>query len=83
MSRPHSEARPAVAVTVGPDKRRFLVIVFIVNLADNFLEYIFDREQSGDTAVFVDNDCHVVVAIAKFLEERVEAFGFGNHGNRS
>jgi len=34
----------------------------------NFFEYVLDRQQSGNPAIFIDNDCHVVVTGTKFFQ---------------
>ena len=57
-------------------------IVLVVDVADDLLEHVLDRDEAGDAAVFVDDDRHVVAREAEFLEQDVEALGFGNHRDR-
>ena len=73
------------AIGLGLDQllaRRIIFIVFVVDFADDFLEHILDRDQAGQTAIFVDHDGHVIARQAELLEQDVQALGFGNHRHR-
>ena len=55
-----------------------LLIVLVVDLADDFLEHVFDRHQPGDAAVFVEHDGDVRAALLEQLQQVVDRLGFGH-----
>ena len=58
-------------------------IVLIVYVANNLLQYVFDRQQSGGPAVLIHNDGDVIAADTKFLEQCVQPFAFRNESRRA
>ena len=44
------------AVVAGREQRGGLVVMLVLDLADNFLDQILDRQQSFGTRIFVDDD---------------------------
>ena len=44
-----------------------VVVVLVVDVADDLLEHVLDGDEAGDAAVFVDDDRHVVAREAEFL----------------
>ncbi len=51
-------------------------VVFVVNVAENFLDNILQRDESVGASVFVHNDRHVDAAFLEFLHEVVESLAF-------
>src|SRR3546814_9736381 len=45
----------------------------VFDVADDLLEHVFDGDQPGHAAVFVDDDGHVVVIGAEFTQQHVQA----------
>ena len=68
----------AVGLRSDQRMRIFGIVVFVVDLADDLFEHVLDRDQTGDAAVFVDHDRHVVARLAELAQQHVEALGFGN-----
>jgi len=56
-----------------------VLVVLVVDLADDLLQDVLDRHQAGHAAVLVDHDRHVVARKPELLEQDVEALGFRNH----
>ncbi len=52
--------------------------MFVANVADDLLEQIFDGDQAGDAAVFIDDDAHVLFFTLHFAQQFVAALGFGD-----
>jgi len=52
LTLPLNTQRPPPSSTIGFG----LDVVFVANLADDFLEQVFDGHQAGGAAVFVDDD---------------------------
>ena len=75
----HGEAPAAVIVDVFG----FLRIVFVVNVADDLLDDVFDGGQARHAAVFVDHDGHVIVAFPELGEQRIQAFALGDVDDRA
>ena len=42
-------------------------IMFIIDIANNLFQHVFNGDQAGNAAVLVDNDGHVVAAGAEIL----------------
>src|SRR5207249_2549561 len=57
-------------------------IGFVVNFTDDLFDQIFHRYQSGDTAVFIDNDYEMVAIVLHFLQKIIDGLGFGNKIHR-
>src|SRR5262249_15679312 len=53
-------------------------IVFILNLADELFEYVFERKNAFDAAVFIDDYAQMVAALLQALQYVAE---FGRVGN--
>ena len=51
-------------------------LAFIAELADNFLDEILDGDQTGDAAVFVDDDGHAAIGALHFIEQLAGTLGF-------
>ncbi len=64
------------------DIKHFGLIGFIVNVADDFFKQVFQRNQTGGAAVFIDNDCQVNLFLLHIAEQRVSMNGFRNKVNR-
>ena len=58
-------------------------VELVVDVADDLLDGVLDRDETGDPAVFVDDDRHVVAVAAEFLEKHVDALGFRHDHRRS
>src|SRR6476619_5592075 len=74
-----------LAVGLRGDQCRgvFGFVMFVVDLADDLLQHVLDRHQSGHAAVLVDDDGHVVARLAEFAQQHVELLGFGDQDRRS
>src|SRR5690606_652148 len=56
-------------------------IVFVFDVANNLFEHIFHGYQAGYAAMLVHHDGQVIAAATKFVQQHIQAFGFGNeHG---
>ncbi len=54
--------------------------MFVLDVADDLLEYILDGHQARHAAVFVDDDGHVAVVGAELAQQHVEALGLRHEG---
>ena len=53
--------------------RRFFAVVLVLDLADDLLEQILDRDEAGRAAVLVDDDGDVHLALAQLGQQLVDA----------
>ena len=74
-----------LAVGLGRDQRvRVLgIVVLVVDLADDLFQHILDGDQTGDAAVFVDHDRHVIARLAELAQQDIEALGFRDQHRRA
>src|SRR6478735_9572751 len=63
-------------VGLAADVLLVLDVVFVIDLAHDLLDHILDRDQSGDAAVLVPGDGHVIAADTQFPQQHVDALGF-------
>src|SRR5699024_3371080 len=57
------------------------MVVLVNHFTDELLEEVFDGDEAGDTAVFVDNECHVERIRLHVVQHVVDRLHFGNeHG---
>jgi hypothetical protein len=54
------------------------VVEFVLDLADDLLEHVLDREQPGGVAELVDHDRQVVAVAAELAQQLVEVLRFGH-----
>ena len=74
---------PITAVRLGNDVVLGLVeIVLVLDIADDLLQHILDGDQSGDSAIFVDDDGDMVAIGAEVAQQYVEALGFRHEDGR-
>ncbi len=71
--RAYCETRFPVVLAISTDKFGFLRIVFVIDLANDFLENVLDRHQAGNSTVFVNDNRHVIVTVAKLFQQCIEA----------
>jgi len=57
--------------------------VFVVDFANDFFDDVFDGDEAGEVAVFVDDECHVVAVGLEVAQHRVQRFAFGDDGRRA
>ena len=78
-------ASDAVAAIGQGEDVAFLVggVKFVFNFADDLLQHILHRDQSGDVAKLIDDDGQVVVVAAKFAQQIVQALGFRDEVHRA
>jgi hypothetical protein len=62
---------------------RLVEVVFVLDVANDLFQHVFDGDQAGDAAVFVDHDRHVIARDAEFTQQDVEALGFGDEDDRA
>jgi hypothetical protein len=55
----------------------FVEIVFVFDVADDLLQHVFNRHQSGDAAVFIDHDRDVIAVGAKVASSTFSRFDSG------
>ncbi len=70
---------PAVDNDVPIDEFRkgiFLHIMFIVNLADDFLYQVLQRYKARSTAVLVNHDGHMRFLFLEFVKQGIDVFCF-------
>ena len=63
--------------------RLFSALVFIFDLADNFFQDVFNRDQPRNAAIFVDHHREIGVRFLHFAQEFRYRFRFRNEINRS
>ena len=54
----------------------FLFVVFINDFANDFFQYVFDGDQSGDTAVFIEDDRDMGAHLLEHLQQVGYRFRF-------
>ena len=54
-------------------RRRLGLVVLVGDLADDFLQHVFDADQAGYRAVLVDQKSHVVAVALHFAQQRIQA----------
>ena len=76
---------PAVdpRLVVGqPHDERLLLVVLVLDLADDLLEQVLDGHQAGRPAVLVEHDRDVDLAALEFVEQVVDAHRLGHEDGR-
>ena len=76
---------PAVdpGLVVGqPDDQRLLLVVLVLDLADDLLEEVLDGDQAGRPAVLVEHDRDVDLAPLELVEQVVDAHRLGHEDGR-
>ena len=66
-----------------PDDERLLLVVLVLDLADDLLEEVLDRDQARRPAVFVEHDREVDLAPLELVEQVVDAHRFGHEDRRA
>jgi hypothetical protein len=75
---------PVTAGVVPDDVVLGLVeVVLVLDVADDLFQHVLDGDQTGDAAVFVDHDRHVVARRPEFSQQNVQALRFGNEDRRA
>ena len=59
-----------------------LDVELVVDVADDLLDHVFDRNQSGNAAVLIDHDRHVVAAVAEFAQQHIQTLRFRHEHGR-
>jgi len=67
-------AYAVLPIGIHADVLVVLDVEFVVDVADDLLDDVFDGHQPGNAAIFVDHQRHVIVLAAKLLQQHVEAF---------
>ena len=65
-----------------PDDQRLLDVVLVLDLADDLLEQVLDRDQAGRSAVLVEHDRDVDLAALELVEQVVDAHRLGHEHRR-
>ena len=64
-----------------PDQHRLLDVVLVLDLADDLLEQVLDRDQSRGPTVLVEHDRDVHLAPLELMKQVIDGHGFGHeHG---
>ena len=72
-----------VAAVLGDDRViAFVEIVFILDVADDLLEDVLDRDQAGHAAVFVHDHRDVVAVGAEVAQQHVERLALRDEDRR-
>ena len=58
------------------------VLVLVPDVADDLLEQIFDGDQPGNAAIFVDDDAHVLLFALHLAQQFIAALGLRDEGGR-
>ena len=64
------------------DDHRLLGVVLVLDLADDLLEEVLDRDQPGGAAVLVEHDRDVDLAPLELVQEVVDRHRFGHEDRR-
>ena len=83
-SRSSTDGPPVDArLVVGElDDHRLLVVVLVLDLADDLLEQVLDRDQAGGAAVLVEHDRDVDLAPLELVEQVVDRHRLGHEDRR-
>ncbi len=57
--------------------------MLVLNIADDLLKHVLNGDETNNTAVFVDDDRHMIATVTKLLKQDVEAFAFRDEHSRS
>ena len=58
-------------------------VEFVFDFADDFFQHVFNRQQTGHAAKFVDDDGQMVAVATEFTQQIVQALGFGHKHGRA
>ena len=67
---------------LDPGQRRGDLVVLVVDLADELLEDVLERDDAGGAAVLVDDDRQLLSALAEFDQQLVEVARLGHREHR-
>ena len=71
----------ACLVVGQADDHRLLDVVLVLDLADDLLEQVLDRDQSRGPTVLVEHDRDVHLAPLELMKQVIDGHGFGHeHG---
>ena len=71
-------------VGLGDDVVLALVeVVLVLDVADDLLQHVLDRDEAGHAAVLVDDDRDVVAVRAEIAQEDVQSLRFGHEHRRA
>src|SRR5438552_1749450 len=65
------------------DARLFRQIILILDLTDDLLKEVFNRNQAGGAAILVNNQRHVHAALLQLLQQLVDLLGFWHEIGRA
>ncbi len=80
------DVRPPVdaRLVVGePDDHRLLDVVLVLDLADDLLEQVLDRDEAGRAAVLVEDDRDVDLPALELVEQVVDRHRLGHEDRRA
>src|ERR1041384_2425669 len=63
-------------VWIGLEEQRFFLVKFILNLANKFLEDIFECDHAESATIFIYDDGHVQFAIEKQLQQAFKRMAY-------
>ena len=61
----------------------FVKIIFVLDVADDLFENVFDGDQAADTGVFVEHHRYVVVRYAELAQQHIQPLGLGDEDGRT
>ena len=76
-------ALETVSVVVELDILALLLVILVVDLADNLLQDVLQRDQSARAAILIDDDGHVDVVLLEVAQEVVDHLGLGHEVGRT
>ena len=76
-------ALETVSVVVELDILALLLVILVVDLADNLLQNVLQRDQSARAAILIDDDGHVDVVLLEVAQEVVDHLGLGHEVGRT
>ena len=79
-ARSSTSARPSTRASSSdePDDERLLLVVLVLDLADDLLEQVLDGHEAGGPAVLVEHDRDVDLAPLELVEQVVDAHRLGH-----
>ena len=83
-ARSSTSARPSIRASSSDSRtiERLLLVVLVLDLADDLLEEVLDRDQAGRPAVLVEHDRDVDLAPLELVEQVVDAHRLGHEDGR-
>src|SRR5690606_31853945 len=65
------------------DETVVIDIIFIFDFANDLFQYIFNGDDTAGAAILINDHSHVLMILAKFVQQHVQTLALGNKGGWS